>query len=186
MSSVLTSKYRWQNHIRGSNVGRSTSQGENRAGIYGINTACHRSETTNDGRGTMRRVGYALFLVAAMVTTPAVAGGWGHGGWGHGGWGHGGWGGWGHRGGVSVGFGFGFPAFGFYGSPAYYYPPPYVRYAPPPPPVYQQPAVYESPPPPPVYEEPVANVAPPPPVHRPHRHRVVQHKRHCCCCWVDP
>ena len=129
----------------------------------------------------MRIAGYALLLVAALVSNPAVAGGWG--GWGHGGWGHGDWG---RHGGLNVGIGFGFPGFGIYGAPTYYYPPPYARYAPPPPPVYQQPAVYEPPKPAPVYEEPVTNVAPTPPVRRPHRHRTVQHRRHCCCCWIDP
>ena len=150
--------------------------------ISGINPLGKRWRLENYRRAKMRTAGYAILLLAALVSNPAVAGGWG--GWGHGGWGHGGWGdgGWGHRGGFGIGFGF--PAFGFYGAPAYYYPPPYVRYAPPPPPVYQQPAVYEPPPPSPVYAPP--NVAPSRPVHRPRHHRAVQHRRHCCCCWIDP
>jgi hypothetical protein len=69
----------------------------------------------------MRKAGYALLLVVALLSSPAVAGGWG-GGWGHAGWG-GGWGhGGGHHSGFNVGIGFGFPAIGFYGAPAYYYP----------------------------------------------------------------
>lgn len=135
----------------------------------------------------MRTLGFSLLLLAALISSPAIAGGWGgwdHGGWGHGGWGRGGWsggwghGGWGHHGGINLGIGFGFPAFGFYGAPVYYPAPP------PPPPVYQQPAVYEPPPPSPVYQQP--SVAPSPTVHPTHRHRVVQHRSHCSCRWVDP
>ena len=61
----------------------------------------------NYRRAKMRTAGYAILLLAALVSNPAAASGWG-GGWGHGGWRHGGWG---HRGGFGIGFGF--PAFGF-------------------------------------------------------------------------
>src|SRR5262245_14076947 len=65
------------------------------------------------------------------------------------------------HGGVSIGIGFGFPAFvgvPIYAPPVYYVPPP----------------VYYSP--------PYMGYYGPPPLYRRHFHRV-RHHRHCCCCY---
>jgi hypothetical protein len=65
------------------------------------------------------------------------------------------------HGGVSIGIGFGFPA--FIGAPIYAPPVYYV-----PPPVY--------------YGPPYVAYGPPPPLYRRHYHRV-RHYHHCCCCY---
>src|SRR5260370_18867053 len=65
------------------------------------------------------------------------------------------------HGGVSIGIGFGFPA--FIGAPVYAPPVYYV-----PPPVY--------------YGAPYVGYYGPPPLYRRHYHRV-RHYRHCCCCY---
>jgi hypothetical protein len=65
------------------------------------------------------------------------------------------------HGGVSIGIGFGFPA--FIGAPVYAPPVYYV-----PPPVY--------------YSVPYVGYYGPPPLYRRHYHRV-RHYRHCCCCY---
>jgi len=65
------------------------------------------------------------------------------------------------HGGVSIGIGFGFPAFvaaPIYAPPVYYVPPPAY------------------------YGPPYVAYGPPPPLYRRHYHRV-RHYHHCCCCY---
>jgi len=65
------------------------------------------------------------------------------------------------HGGVSIGIGFGFPAFvaaPIYAPPVYYVPPPAY------------------------YSPPYAAYGPSPPLYRRHYHRV-RHYHHCCCCY---
>jgi len=65
------------------------------------------------------------------------------------------------HGGVSIGIGFGFPAFvaaPIYAPPVYYVPPPAY------------------------YGPPYVAYSPPPPLYRRHYHRV-RHYHHCCCCY---